>query len=318
MKKICKAIAIFAITILLAGCGSKAKIDWSTIELGDKMPKPEKLEGKITTNRKNLAIIDIEKISKREFQDYVQESIKAGYEIDLEYENWDTVYGAFNEEGYSIRISYLESSKKMSITLEVPEIGDMKEIEWPTNGLGAMLPKPKSTLGNISWNNSEQFIVHLGKTSKDDFNEYVKTCESLGYINDYSKSDKSYRAKNSSGYELHVSYLGANVIEISLKALEETKPTENNNQPGMRKEFKEAMDAYESFIDEYIVFMEKYKNSNGTDMGILQDYSKYIQKYAEMAASFEKWENENLNTEEVKYYIEVQSRASKKMMDAAL
>lgn len=321
MKKIWKGIAIFAITILLTGCGGKAKIEWSSIELGDKMPKPEKLEGKITTNKKDLAIIDIDKISKKEFQDYVQESIKAGYEIDLEYENWDTVYGAFNEEGYSIRISYLENSKEMSITLKVPETRNMKEIEWPTNGLGALLPKPKSTLGHISWNNSESFIVHLGETTKDDFNEYVKACENLGYTSDYSKDDRHYRAKNAGGYEVHLSYLGVNVIEISLKApeeKEETKQPDNNNQTGIRTEFKEAMDSYERFIDEYIAFMEKYKNSNGTDMGILQDYSKYMQKYAEMVASFEKWENESLNIDETKYYIEVQSRVSQKMINVSL
>ncbi|MDO5557903.1 MAG: hypothetical protein Q4G05_06710 [Clostridia bacterium] len=41
------------------------------------------------------------------------------------------------------------------------------------------------------------------------------------------------------------------------------------------------MDSYESFINEYITFMKKYKASNGTDMSLISDYAKYMSKYAE-------------------------------------
>lgn len=326
MKKLSVLVLVVISMVLLTGCGTK-KIDWSEITLGDKMPKSDVLTGEIETNRKDLAIIEITKISQKEFESYVQKVIDAGYDIDLEYEDWDTVYGAFNKEGYSIRISYLENSKEMSITLETPETNNMKEIEWPSNGLGAMLPKPKSNLGKISWNNSDTFIVHLGNTTINDFNEYVKACEAAGYTNDYSKEDKYYSAKNSSSYELDLRYLGANVIEISLKAPEgvennstsvdkpvtDNKPTTDNSK--MRSDFKKAMDDYEKFMDEYIAFMKKYNKSNGSDLSLLSDYSDYMTKYTEFLDSFSKWESKDLNEAEAKYYLEVQTRVNKKLLE---
>ena len=41
-------------------------------------------------------------------------------------------------------------------------------------------------------------------------------------------------------------------------------------------------------------------------------------KYLEMVESFEKWEDKELNTEETKYYIQVQSRVNQKLIDASL
>lgn len=344
-------IIILAIVVVLGSLGNKdkvvnknkivtKKIDWSEIELSEYMPEPEKAVSKISINRSDLAIVEIRKLTKKEYKDYVRKCIGVGYNIDLEFENWDTVYGAFNEEGYSIRISYIESLEEMSITLKIPEKTKMKEFEWPTNGLGAMLPKPISNLGNVSWDNSEKFIVHLGNISKNDYNEYVKTCEDIGFSNEHSKSEKSYRAKNSEGYEVHLMYLGANVIEISIKAPEgktitntntptsneNTKPTEetqaptttsNNNSTEIGQEFKKAMDSYETFMDEYVTFMKKY-SSNPSDLELLKDYANMMSKYQTAMKDFEKWNSSDLNKDEQKYYIEVQTRVTKKLSDAAI
>ena len=38
------------------------------------------------------------------------------------------------------------------------------------------------------------------------------------------------------------------------------------------------MDSYEAFIDEYVAFMKKYSDSNGTDMSLISDYTKYMTK----------------------------------------
>ena len=78
------------------------------------------------------------------------------------------------------------------------------------------------------------------------------------------------------------------------------------------------MDSYEQFIDEYIAFMKKYADSDGSDLSLLSDYVKYMSKYAEMADKFSKWENEDLSTAETAYYIAVQTRVSKKLLEAAL
>jgi len=311
------------------------KLDVSDVELIDYFPVPDKLYGVIDIDRKDMLSIEIYDITKKEYKAYVNKVIDAGYTIDLEYENWDDVYGAFNEEGYSIRIlfsDYDEDEITMDITLEAPE--EMEEIDWPKNGLGSNLPKPKSNLGNISWNNIETFIAHIGNMTIDDYNDYVEECEDKGFTIDYSKDKKYYSAKNKYGYELTLRYLGANVIEIALDAsvisdedenITTEKEDKTNNKKeessdmvdGMRKEFKEAMDSYEEFIDEYIVFMKKYSDSNSMDAELLKDYSIYMSKYTKSVEAFEKWEDDDLNPEEESYYIKVQTRVSKKLLEVA-
>lgn len=86
---------------------------------------------------------------------------------------------------------------------------------------------------------------------------------------------------------------------------------------GMHPEFKEAMDTYEAFFDEYIAFMKKYAESDGTDLTLLSDYADYMSKYAETMEAFEEWENKELNTAETAYYIEVQTRISQKLLQVA-
>lgn len=74
------------------------------------------------------------------------------------------------------------------------------------------------------------------------------------------------------------------------------------------------MDSYEAFVDEYVAFMEKY-NNNPSDIGLIADYASYMRKYADFAKKFEQWENEDLNDDELAYYIEVQTRVNQKLLD---
>ena len=46
-------------------------------------------------------------------------------------------------------------------------------------------------------------------------------------------------------------------------------------------------------------------------------YTKYMSKYADMVEKFGKWESEDLNDAELAYYIDVQARVSKKLLEVA-
>lgn len=81
-------------------------------------------------------------------------------------------------------------------------------------------------------------------------------------------------------------------------------------------DFKAAMDSYEKFFDEYVAIMKKYK-ANPTDVSILADYADYMGQYADVMQEFEKWENKDLNSAELAYYIEVQGRITKKLLEVA-
>lgn len=84
---------------------------------------------------------------------------------------------------------------------------------------------------------------------------------------------------------------------------------------GLRPEFKEAMDSYESFYNEHCEFLEKY-SENPSDLTLLAEYADMMAKAAEMNEKFDAWE-EDLNDNELKYYLEVSSRIAKKLAETA-
>ena len=83
---------------------------------------------------------------------------------------------------------------------------------------------------------------------------------------------------------------------------------------GMRSEFKEAMDSYEAFYDEYCDFMKKY-NDNPSDLKLLAEYADMLSEAADMDEAFEEWDEEAMNDAELKYYLEVNNRVMQKLVD---
>ena len=83
--------------------------------------------------------------------------------------------------------------------------------------------------------------------------------------------------------------------------------------PGIRPEFKEAMDSYEAFYDEYCQFMTDYKE-NPTDMTLLLQYTEMLGRLEEMNAAFDAWESEEMSNEELAYYLEVSARIQQKLI----
>ena len=81
----------------------------------------------------------------------------------------------------------------------------------------------------------------------------------------------------------------------------------------MRKEFKDAMDDYEAFFDEYVLFMKKYNESSDVS-ALMLDYAELMSKYEQYTESFEEWENEELNDTELAYYLQVQTRVTEKLL----
>lgn len=95
----------------------------------------------------------------------------------------------------------------------------------------------------------------------------------------------------------------------------ETDSTEDN-VIGIRPEFKEAMDSYEAFYTDYCEFMEKYK-ANPTDLTLLSKYTNMLLQAEEMTEAFEEWESDELNDEELKYYLDVSNRVAQMLLDSA-
>ena len=61
----------------------------------------------------------------------------------------------------------------------------------------------------------------------------------------------------------------------------------------------------------------KKHSDNPSDVSLLADYTKYMSKYADMVEKFDKQKSEDLNDAELAYYIDVQARVSKKLLEVA-
>ena len=101
--------------------------------------------------------------------------------------------------------------------------------------------------------------------------------------------------------------------ESSSQAEETPKGEEQVDETTVRPEFKEAMDSYEAFFDEYVEFMNQYKN-DPTNAELLAQYSDMLSKEAKMLKEFDDMKNDDsMTTAETAYYLEVHSRIMDKL-----
>ena len=82
---------------------------------------------------------------------------------------------------------------------------------------------------------------------------------------------------------------------------------------GLRPDFKEAMDSYEAFYDEYCAAMQQMSEDPG-NLEVLASYTEMLGKMEDMSEAFDAWESEDLNDEEMAYYLDVNNRVLKKML----
>lgn len=313
----------------------ESKIDWNEVELIGVVPTPPSKVGTVFTNSGEKLWASLDEVSDSQYNEYVKDCINSGFTIDTE-KNSNT-YKAYNEDGYYLNISHYGDG--LSITVEAPmELGT---IQWPVSTAGNLLPAPQSTTGKFSYEHDDSFFVYIGDTSKADYNAYVAACSDSGFTVDYSKSDTSYSADNADGWHILVKYEGCSVMSISIKSPKEqeaettvpddttptetrkpeenTKPTETSKPDdvsGIDPDFKAAMDAYEAFYIEYCDFMKEF-SAHPSDITLITKYASMLTKAAEVDQAFEAWNDSDLNDEELKYYLDVNNRVMKMLLDAA-
>lgn len=85
---------------------------------------------------------------------------------------------------------------------------------------------------------------------------------------------------------------------------------------GVTPEFREAMDSYEAFFDEYIAFMRGAgEEDNG--LAFLLRYAEMLSRYEEAMEAMDAIDEESLSTADELYYLEVLSRISEKLLAAS-
>lgn len=350
MKKV--LTAFFAVVLMagLTGCGiignKTEKIAWKDeIVLAEKLPEREDDKGKIYTNSKSELRLNVDEVTPKQYYAYVDACKELGYT--LESEEDDRSFKAYDQDGYKLELDFFETSAYMSINLSAPM--EMEEITVPDSELGKQLPKPQSTKGNVYTNNDGALRIYFGGIPLAQYSAYVDECIASGFNVDADKNEKRFKADNSEGYSLTVSYEGNNVIEVYITAPKETESSspedissdvssssselnsegisEENSQDEestsgdilgdiIRPEVKEAIDSYEAFIDEYCEFMKKYATSDNP-LTLMSEYMDYLQKVTEMGEKFDNMDSSDWTTAETAYYTEVMLRCQQKLLDAA-
>lgn len=107
----------------------------------------------------------------------------------------------------------------------------------------------------------------------------------------------------------HITYVQTSDSSVASSTSDSTSVT---------PELKEFWDSYESIVDEYIALTEKYKN-NPTDMQVLSDYLTILDKYNEFAQKANEYsaQEDEMSTADLNYYLDVTTRVSKKLLQAA-
>lgn len=229
------------------------------------------------------------------------------------------------------------------------------DITWPTSSLASRVPVPDSTFGRIEYESDSRLKITFAKVEQADFTAYTDTCMEKGFSVNYSRSSSLFNADDSDGYHLYVYYSSSSKemeltasapqdsesepvssedveseatseseavsSEVSASEVEEEPAAESEESSsdavttGIRPEFKESVDSYESFMNEYVDFMKKYQDSNGSDPKMLADYATFLSKYADMTDKFDKLSDDETSTEEDVYYLQAQSRVLAKLSE---
>lgn len=99
------------------------------------------------------------------------------------------------------------------------EEGEPKPLEkftWPTKGVGALIPAPKSNMGQINWNDSNSFNIYVGNMTVDDFNAYIEECSNIGFDVDFQRGEDYYYAENLDSINLDIWYEENDIIQIQI------------------------------------------------------------------------------------------------------
>lgn len=96
---------------------------------------------------------------------------------------------------------------------------------------------------------------------------------------------------------------------------ESKKQQEAQNQTqsgGVTPAVKEAMDSYESFMNKYCDFMEKY-TADGAPASMLNDYLKMMGEYSETTKKLDDMDQSTWTDADMQYYLEIMNRVNQRL-----
>lgn len=233
-------------SLLLVGCFEEEPkvFVWDEIVLREKLPEPNTNLGKCIRNTDESLDLEVVVETETSYSAYVQVCKEKGFTIDPEVVG--DSYRAYNAEGYKLSLSCY--GDEMNIKLASPM--KVSQIAWPSAEYAKAIPVPPSLIGKISSESSSGFSIYIANTTVEEYNKYVQACSDSGFNVDYSKSERSYRAKNAEGYSLFLSYEGFNIIYIDLDCPSESEKSLSSDNICQGKElsvYKKLINSIRNF-----------------------------------------------------------------------
>lgn len=192
---------------------SPRRFIWPSSGMCTKLPTPSSDMGELRILSDSINL-NLDQCSNEDYTNYVESCIERGFNIEIDQDN--THYVAYNDEGYKIDTAYNSSTKIINIHLDSPI--QMQEILWPKTKICKMLPAPESHIGKIETDEADSFSAYIGDTPRENFENYIIACQKKGFTIDYVKQADSFSGMNKQEYEVNVRYVGFKTMYISIYA----------------------------------------------------------------------------------------------------
>lgn len=212
---------------------------------------------------------------------------KVGYNYDKNSFTMDLLIGSKNDF-----MRYIEKNKKKGYDLEEEFDGQVYKAKNRNNNLLSLKIKYTNKASNYYAKSSMMTVTIKKEESKEEKEKQELEAKRKA---DTEAKEAEERAKKQKAEE-------------EQKEKEKTEAKTNTIDP----QFKKAMDSYESAMKEYSSFMKKYTSSSNP-VSMMTDYNRIMEKYTNANNEFNKIKKESLNSAELAYYLEVQSRVVKNM-----
>lgn len=187
-------------------------LNWDAHHICTALPNPPSDSGSFEVEYADYTEVIIGNVTPSDHSSYLAQCKDMGYTIETVSD--ERSYNAYNPDGYELELSYNSGNKEMKIVLHFPM--EFEQIEFPSTGIGSLLPVPKSLSGSVRMMNEWHYSVYIDNMSRADVNEYVDSCIQSGFSKKIYRSDNSFWAENSGDVSIEVLYEGNNVMYIQI------------------------------------------------------------------------------------------------------
>lgn len=234
-------------------------VDWGSVKMLDKIPKPKSLSGKIIASDTEHSEVHISGMTTDDFVEYVNVCIQSGFNKDIS--NQGKVYSALNKDGFELTIEYI-GNKVISIIVKQPEYMVTVEVERVENLVFSTYDVDiyinDNFIGTIENGATETYSIELKKGNYIITFENCENSEITGKVNISVSDESNFKFKiNCNSTAIIVEPESSNeVAQTTVGAKSEVTVTTTTQVKSVKKAFVRDMSEY----DLYYLFDEDNKS----------------------------------------------------------